>query len=164
MRGWIIGGAALLLAGCATQYGEMGFAGGVRADQMTATTYRIVSRGNGYTDGTTIADFAMRKAAETTLESGNEWFVILGERDRSSTELMTSTTPQTTYGQVTSYGNTATFNTTSYGGGTSVSEVFKPGQDVMIEVGRGQRPARAFDATETLTYVVPRTGGPSSNP
>lgn len=39
--------AAGLLAGCATSYGDMGFSGGVRADQMSADTYRIVARGNG---------------------------------------------------------------------------------------------------------------------
>lgn len=159
MRLLIAAGCMALLVGCATKYGDMGFAGGVRADQMSATTYRIVSRGNGYTDATTIADFAMRKAAETTLPSGHEWFRILGADDRSSSGTNVSTTPRTTYGSVTGYGNTAMFNATTYGGNTTVTEYFKPGQDVMIEVGRGARPAGAFDAAETLTYVVPRTGG-----
>ena len=151
--------SAVFLSSCATQYGKMGFAGGVRADQISASTYRIVSRGNGYTDSTTVADFALRKAAETTLESGNEWFVVLGNDDRSRSGTFSTTTPATTYGTASTYGNTTTFNSRTYGGGTTVIPVFKPGADMLIGVGRGSRPSNALDAAETLTYVVPRTGG-----
>jgi hypothetical protein len=36
----------VLLGGCATKYQEMGFTGGVAAQQITADTWRIQSRGN----------------------------------------------------------------------------------------------------------------------
>lgn len=162
MKKLIIGLAGVLLAGCATQYGDMGFAGGVRADQMAADQYRIVSRGNGFSDSTTIADFAIRKAAEVTLESGNEWFLVMGRQDQTGVSQSVTQAPTTTYGNVSAYGNTATYNETTYGGGVNIQTVVKPGEDLMIKVGRGPRPGAAYDAAETLRYVVARTGSPNT--
>jgi hypothetical protein len=65
----------LLLAGCGTKYQEMGFTGGVAAEQITKDTYRIVARGNGNTRSTTIQDYALLKAAETTKAAGATHFV-----------------------------------------------------------------------------------------
>jgi len=151
---------ALAATGCATSYGDMGFAGGVRADQMSTNTFRIVSRGNGYTDATTIADFAIRKAAETTIESGNEWFFVLNRADQTRVGQSSYQTPTQTYGTVSGYGNTATYNATTTGGQTITQTFVKPGEDLMIRVGRGPRPEGAWDAAETLRFVIPRTGGP----
>ena len=61
---WATLAMCLVLAGCATKYQEMGFTGGVAAERITADTYRIVARGNGYTGNTTIQDYALLKAAE----------------------------------------------------------------------------------------------------
>ena len=56
MRGRVAALVVLGLVGCSTPYQSMGFSGGVEAQQMTANTYRIVARGNGYTSGTVIQD------------------------------------------------------------------------------------------------------------
>lgn len=157
MRALVAITCAAMLAGCATAYGDMGFTGGVQADQISATRWRIVARGNGYTDSTTIEDFALRKAAETTIQGGYEWFVVVGAQDKSGVGTIVNTTPQTTYGTATVYGNTASYSGTTYGGQTTVSSFVKPGQDVIIETGRGPRPQGAYDAAETLRYVLPRT-------
>jgi hypothetical protein len=61
---------ALALAGCQTQYQEMSFTGGVSAMPITSDTYRIVSRGNGYTNSVTVQDYSLLKA-EATLSTGN---------------------------------------------------------------------------------------------
>ena len=61
----------------------MGFAGGVEAQQMTADTFRIVARGNGYTGNTTIQDYTMLKAAETTKQAGASHFLIVSASDAS---------------------------------------------------------------------------------
>lgn len=163
-RFWAVG-LALGLAACATDYGDMGFTGGVRADQMSADTYRIVARGNAYTDSTRIADFAVRRAAEATLESGHEWFMVLGRDDQTSVGQLVTTTPRQTYGTATTtafgsggYGTaTTTFNATTYGGQTQVTTIYRPGEDLLIRVGKGPRPDGAWDAAETLRYVLPRT-------
>jgi hypothetical protein len=72
------------LAGCATPYQSMGFMGGVEAHQMTKNTFRIVARGNGYTAGTTIQDYAILKAAETTRQAGGTHFAVISASDASS--------------------------------------------------------------------------------
>src|SRR5262249_57668333 len=73
----------LALAGCATPYQNMGFMGGVEAQQMTADPYRIVARGNGYTGSTTIQDYTLLKAAETTRQAGGTHFSIISASDAS---------------------------------------------------------------------------------
>ncbi|MBR1273387.1 CC0125/CC1285 family lipoprotein [Bradyrhizobium sp. AUGA SZCCT0283] len=65
---------SLLLIGCGTKYQEMGFTGGVSAEQITKDTFRIVARGNGNTRSTTIQDYALLKAAETTKAAGATHF------------------------------------------------------------------------------------------
>jgi uncharacterized lipoprotein YajG len=62
--------AALVLGACETPYQEMGFTGGVSAAQMSADSYRIVSRGNAYTSNTAVTDYTLLKAAETTRQAG----------------------------------------------------------------------------------------------
>ena len=75
---------AAALAGCATTYGEMSNTGGVAAAPITNDTYRISARGNGFTDATTIQDYVMLKAAETTLASGHTHFQVLSGKDATT--------------------------------------------------------------------------------
>ena len=87
MKTWIVGAiaAALLLSGCATKYQDMGFTGGVAAEQMTKDTFRIKSRGNAYTAGTTVQDYVLLKADETTKANGGTHFILISAADASST-------------------------------------------------------------------------------
>jgi hypothetical protein len=78
----------LMLVACATRYQDMGFAGGVAAEQMTADTFRIIARGNAYTSGTTVQDYALLKAAETTKEAGGTHFMVISAQDASSVRLV----------------------------------------------------------------------------
>jgi hypothetical protein len=139
-------------AGCATRYQDMGFSGGVTAQQITADRFRIVARGNGYTSRTTIDDFVLLKAAETTISQGGTHFVYVNGRDASRTA--TVTLPGQAQTQL--IGNTAY---TTYRPATHY-EVSKPGQDVIIQVLRvpaGQLvPAGAQDAAEIISFVGPR--------
>ena len=107
-----------LLIGCATPYQDMSFSGGVAAQQMTANTFRIVARGNGYTGATRVQDYLMLKAAETTLQNGGTHFVGISASDASGTsQIVTGGTSQTQF-----VGNTAY---TTYSPPV-VSNVFKP--------------------------------------
>ena len=72
---------ALVLAGCATRYQEMGATGGVSAAQVTDDLWRISARGNLYTDAGTIQDYVLLKAAETTVAAGRTHFAIVGKHD-----------------------------------------------------------------------------------
>lgn len=148
--------AALILGGCATPYQEMGFSGGVSAQQMTANTFRISARGNGYTNSTSVQDYLMLKSAETTVQQGGTHFLVIDAGDASSTaQIVTGGTARTTY-----YGNTAT---TSYSP-PMVTNVFKPGQDAYIRVlnvGPGQTPPPgSIAAAEIIQFVGSRVKRP----
>ena len=148
--------AVLVLAGalaaCGTQYQEMGFTGGVTAEPVMTDVYRITARGNAYTGSSAVQDFALMKAAETTLAAGGTHFVVLDESDQ--TNLSTAQTPGTM--QTSIYGSTAF---TAYTPGMTYN-IVKPGQAVMIRVIRlppGQTPPPgAFPAMDIVQTIGPR--------
>ena len=142
----------LVLAGCSTKYQEMGFSGGVSAQQMIADTFRIVARGNGHTDTTTIRDYAMLSAAETTKKSGGTHFILIGGEDASRVgQIDMPGSSRTTFS-----GNTAS---TTYSPAESIP-VFKPGQDIYIRVltlKPGEiAPEGAIAAEEIIHFVGKR--------
>jgi hypothetical protein len=141
---WLVVVVPMLVAGCATPYQEMGFLGGVKAQQITATSYRIVSRGNGYTARTDVQDYVLLKAAETTKEAGYTHFALVSAADAS----------QVSYD--TSYGR----------GWATTSTSIKPGEDAYIRVFRlrpgEQAPANSFLAEEIIRFVGSRVRRPSS--
>jgi hypothetical protein len=143
---------ALALAGCATKYQEMGFAGGVRAEPVMTDVYRIIASGNGYTSADRVQDFALLKAAETTLGAGGNYFTIVNEADRTSVAV--GQTPGTV--QTNVIGRTA-FTTYSPG---ATYNIVKPGETVMIRVLRlkpGEAPPPgAFPAQDIANTIGPR--------
>jgi hypothetical protein len=140
------------LAGCGTKYQEMGFTGGVAAERVTGDTVRITARGNAYTSGTTIQDYALLKAAETTKEMGGSHFAIISAADASRRGVDVSPG----VAQTTITGNTAI---TTYSPGTA-TEFIKPGQDAYIRVLRlapgGSPPPGAISADEIIQFVGAR--------
>jgi hypothetical protein len=72
--------ALALLAACATPTlyapaGEGGF--GYREQRIESDRYIVTFSGNSATDPDGVADAAMRRAADLTLEQGYEWFQIV---------------------------------------------------------------------------------------
>ena len=125
---------------------------------MTANTFRIVARGNGYTAGTTVQDYAILKAAETTRQDGGTHFAIISASDASSAGHIVI--PGQAHTSVV--GNTAY---TTYTPATA-HQFVRPGQDVYIRiltVGPGQRPpAGVFSADEIIKFVGSRVKRPST--
>src|SRR5262245_20428212 len=80
---------AVALLGCATRYQEMGFMGGVTAEQMSADVFRIKSRGNAYTGATTVQDYVLLKAAETAKSIGGTHFQIIDAADATRQQVVT---------------------------------------------------------------------------
>lgn len=143
-------------AGCSTPYQNMGFAGGVAAQQMPAETFRIVSRGNSYTNTTDVQDYLMLKAAETTVQNGGTHFSVISAADASRTsQVVTSGTARTTF-----TGNTAT---TTYDP-PKVTSLFKPGEDAYIRVYKANAdqapPPGAISAAEIIRFVGSRVKRP----
>lgn len=147
-------GVALLcvmLAGCGTKYQEMGFTGGVAAEQISADTFRILARGNAYTAAETVQDYVLLKAAETTQAQGATHFVIVAENQANQAVTITSGgTANTTFSGNTAY--------TSYTAPTSTT-LIKPGQNVYIKViklGPRQQVQGAMSAAEIIQYTGAR--------
>jgi hypothetical protein len=136
----------------------MGFSGGVVAQQITANTFRIVARGNGYTAATTIQDYAILKAAETTKQAGGTHFAIISANDASSAGQVV--VPGQAYTSVV--GNAAY---TTYTPATA-HQFVRPGQDVYIRVltvVAGQTPPRGvFSADEIIRFVGGRVKRPNT--
>jgi len=149
---WIVVFVAVLASACSTKYQSMGFAGGVAAEQMTTDTFRIIARGNGYTASTTVQDYMMLKAAETTKQAGRTHFIILSAADASRHDVIT------TPGQMNStiVGNRVT---TTYAP-PQEHAVMKPGQDAYIRVlsvpGGTNAPPGAIAADEIIQFVGKR--------
>jgi hypothetical protein len=144
------------LSGCATKYQDLGFTGGVAAQQMTADTWRIQSRGNAYTSSSTVQDYVLLKAAETTQAAGGSHFQIVSAADASR-----SATIVTPGNSTTSFVGNQAFTTTTPG---SVDTVIKPGQDVYIRVMKlppGPAPQRVYSAGEIIQFVGSRVQRPS---
>jgi hypothetical protein len=130
----------------------MGFAGGVSAQQMTADTFRITARGNGYTNRTAIQDYVFLKAAETTKQSGATHFSIISAEDASTAGSIESPG----HARTSVVGNTAY---TTYSPGM-VHQFIKPGQDSYIRIFTlqpGSRPPPgAIAADEVIQFVGSR--------
>jgi len=151
MKLWGIAAVALMLAGCGTKYQDMGFTGGVAAEQISSDTWRIVSRGNAYTSAETVQDYVLLKAAETTQAQGGTHFVIVGENQANQAVQITSGgSAQTTFSGNTAY--------TSYSPPVT-STVIKPGQNVYIKVlrlGPSQQAQGAISAAEIVQFTGAR--------
>ncbi len=61
--------------GCTT-YHASGATGGFSETKLSATSYQVQFRGNGYTSPARVQKFMMRRAAELALENGFRYFIL----------------------------------------------------------------------------------------
>lgn len=116
---WVII-SVLLICACATGYQREGFTGGFSETQLDENVFRVIFKGNGYTQQDRANDFVLLRSADLALENGYKYFIIIDSS--TSTQNSTYTTPTTynTNANVYSSGNYAygTATTTSTGGQT----------------------------------------------
>jgi hypothetical protein len=143
------------LGGCSSSYREMDSGRGVQALQMSADTWRIEARGNGYTGANIVKDWMLLKAAETTKQQGGTHFVVVEQSDASTKS--TTITPGAR--QSTQVGATRTSVYTP----TVINRQMLPGQDAyirVIKVAAGEAaPPDAKSADEIIKYIggrIPR--------
>jgi hypothetical protein len=128
------------------------------AAPISSDIYRISARGNGYTAKTTIQDYALLKAAETTLKVGATHFLIMRAANATETAtVQTAGLAQTNFVVNTAY--------TVYTPGQTY-DIVRPGEDLIIRVigvpaGR-KPPSGAFAAQEVFDAVNPRVQRPKS--
>ncbi|MGJ4992756.1 CC0125/CC1285 family lipoprotein [Bradyrhizobium sp. SZCCHNS3018] len=142
----------LILVRCATKYQDMGVSGGVAAEPVMTDVYRIVARGNGYTSADRVQDFALLKAAETTLSVGASHFISVDQANRTRVDV--GQTPGMV--QTNVVGHTAI---STYTPGSTYT-IVKPGESLMIRVVRlrpGEAPpAGSFPAQDLVNTLAPR--------
>lgn len=154
--------AFIALASCSTPYQEMGLLGGVSATQIDATTMRISSRGNGFSDIGRMKDYVLLKAAEETVKRGYDFFEVVGAENVSRTdhvaipEFHSQPVLATGFG---SHGPVTVFGSVNYT--TERDEAInKPGEDILIHMFRGAKPADAapnlFAAREIIAFLGPQ--------
>ena len=125
--------SSLLLMSCATPYQKRGTdsSGGHQFKRLSENTFAVGFSGNGFTQPKRASDFAMLRAAEVTLEHNYRYFSILGEEDRSSTELIHSGGTAYTTGTAYTYGGYGSYSgITTYT--PSTTPVYKPGTMLTI--------------------------------
>ena len=84
-----LGLALSLLAGCAAapyqRIGSSSSEGGYSSTRHTKDTYSVSFVGNEYSSPDQVYDFALLRAAELTLETQHKYFMLVEDRDASST-------------------------------------------------------------------------------
>jgi hypothetical protein len=134
---------ALALAGCQTKYGGMGFDGGVEVQPISTDMFRVVARGNEFTDRTTIENYTYLKAAETTLAMGGRFFIFVSGEDVGQTEMHGGDTYVTYHHGRPIYHRNEPYTT------------YKPGMNTMVQLVDGPGPA-VFDAAEIVATLGPQ--------
>jgi hypothetical protein len=120
----------VVLAACSTPYQQVGtnVAGGFYSERIAENRFVVSFVGNGFTQPKRASDFAMLRAAETTLEYHFTYFAVDGRGDLSRTSMVHMGSTSTTTGTVSPYGTYTGFTDTT----SSDMPVFKPGTKLTI--------------------------------
>lgn len=159
--------AFLLMAGltaCSTPYQDMGLLGGVSATRIDTNTVQISGKGNAYTAAATIQQYVLLKAADETLADGYDFFVLVSASDasRSGAFYVPGQTTSYTTGNASIVGNNIYGQTTTHTYTTpgSTFAFVKPGEDVIVKMYSGVKPADAppnvYDARQIEQYLGAR--------
>jgi hypothetical protein len=162
--------ATSLAAGCATQYQQTGFSGGVEDTPVNSNTYRILARGNAFTSQERTRDFVLLRASELAIAGGFSHFVILDSQAyaKQSTITMPGTYQSSTHGQASVYGNTAYGSAQTYGTYTppTATTISKPRNEVIVRLLRSDEAGSgvAYDARMVHGSLAPRLKGVAVTP
>lgn len=108
---------AVLVSGCATAYGPSGFGGGYTDTMLQADVFKVSFRGNGFTDAERVSDFALLRAAELTINHGFNYFIIVDNKEATSTAYAAMPSQSYTTGNYNAYSGQYSANTRYMGGG-----------------------------------------------
>lgn len=114
MRRWrvsiVVMVGATVLSGCATAYQQQGFSGGYSETQLAPDVFRVNFKGNGYTSAERTQDFALLRAAESSLEKGFRYFALLDGSASSKTSTFITPGSSTTTGSFSGVGNSVSYS------------------------------------------------------
>lgn len=114
MKKLMIGMFVLLLVGCATPYTPNGVIGGYSDVQLNENTFKVTTKGNGYTSKDRVFELNLLRASYLTVENNFKYFLIAD----ANTDVSSATfvTPTTTTFNAYSYGGYTNGTINSYGG------------------------------------------------
>lgn len=159
MKPLVLAIGVVVAAGCAapTPYQPLAGGQGYAEERLDTDRYRISFAGNRLTDRGTVADYLLYRAAEVTLASGNDYFVVAG-----SDIGRTGASRGDQRGRPVAYWSCAGFHPRfphycyDYARGDRGAVGYEA--SVMIVLGRGARPEdepKAYDARELEARLKP---------
>lgn len=158
---FLIGIAIVLGTGCATGYHELNIEGGYRDYKVTDDVYDVQFSANGYTPVDMVEKYLLYRCAELTLESGNQYFIILDSNIQIATQQFTvpGRYQSTTSGSATAYGGYAQGSSQTYGTYTppQTYNVSKPYGAARIKV-MNEKEEGVIDANEVIRNLGPSLG------
>ena len=98
-----LGVFALLMIACSpTPYRPLKLEGGYTDTRMNADTFNVIFRANSHTSRQTAETYALYRAAELTVESGYEYFVVIGGNSEALYGGMPESAPTNSSGAILS--------------------------------------------------------------
>ena len=159
--------SALALAGCNSMYGAGDYARGpgVYETPISADRVRIVHQAPRGMSPFQVEDAALMRAAERTVQSGYDWFVVdqrftetQGDQGRGDGPFVSIGGGSTSFGRrsAVGLGGSIGFNLGGYG-------QRQPAMTTTLEVrmGRGPKPEGAYDARDVQRTIGQRLGTPA---
>lgn len=156
--------ACLLLAACTTPtiYGPRASPTGSGFSEMRieADRYRVSYQGGNGASPDQVADYALLRSAEIAAAEGYDWFRVVEQFTQGSA----GRGPQLSLGGgSSSYGRSSAVG---LGLGTSFDLSGGPQltRNLEIKLGKGAKPADAYDAADVIRTIGPRTPAPRPAP
>ena len=146
----------MILASCATPYGEVGYMGGYEANWLSPDVLSVDVSGNGFTTDQRVRDYALLQAAQRAQQAGYKYFITITNLNQGKVDTFYTPPSATTTTTANVYGNSvyATSNTTTSGG---VQQIYKPGRSLMVrmyhDVPTGYLPGQYYVVEEVATTL-----------
>ncbi len=140
----------VMLSACATGYHKMGITGGYSDMQLSKNMYRVIFRGNGYTQEEEVTANFYRRCAELTKENGYEYFVITTNQAKAEQYVVgeAKTVHNGTF--TNTYGNGVAYNGTTTTEQPMVYTKHKR-EGIVVFFANGKQPQNAMNATSILS-------------
>lgn len=148
----------LAVAACTSQTpyqpADRGF--GYSQQQIEDNRYRVSFSGNSVTPRDTVQNYLLYRAAEVTLESGNDYFVVVNDNLERSTRYYGTVDPM--FASSRFYGHRDPFYDPFFSARVSARPIDEYTAFADIQVFEGEKPERdprAYDARDVLRRLEP---------
>lgn len=151
---------AAALAACSatpTPYQAQGDDGGYTDQQLESDRYRVKFAGNTATPRETVEDYALFRAAELTLQSGNDYFKVVSKEVEPVVGSVRGITPGIGIG--VGGGNVGLGVSSTFGGGRADYSYVTYLDIVVYEGEKPEEDREAYAAFDVIERLKPRVAG-----